>query len=62
MLTKTVHNVGGKDITLKLADAPGHKSTDTAKKIFVGGVNDTHTEGEAGCLHLSKFLQVKRYV
>merc|ERR1711934_1028954 len=44
VLTKTVHNVGGKDITLKLADAPGHKSTDTAKKIFIGGVNDTHTE------------------
>merc|ERR1719331_2172619 len=44
VLTKTVHNVGGKDITLKLADAPGHKSTDTAKKIFIGGVNDTHPE------------------
>ena len=46
MLQKTVHNVGGKEITLKLADVPGYKSGDTSKKIFIGGVNDAHTEGK----------------
>ena len=56
VLQKTVHNVGGKEITLKLADVPGYKSGDTSKKIFIGGVNDAHTEGEmTGMFHFCFF-------